>query len=119
MCNYKKNGAALADARFFQLLHLQSESVTAVKVNTGKGVKNRVNTGQSGGTIGRHRAKILTAPQRTGFQPLPIAVQRSMDIRRSPLSFDGYTATTPTAVTLSDFAYWKIFVMISTMLFYS
>ncbi len=22
MCNYKKNGAALADARFFQLLHL-------------------------------------------------------------------------------------------------
>ncbi len=39
MCNYKKNGAALADARFFQLLHLQSESVTAVKVNTGKGVE--------------------------------------------------------------------------------
>lgn len=39
MCNYKKNGAVLADARFFQLLHLQSESVTAVKVNTGKGVK--------------------------------------------------------------------------------
>ena len=37
MCNYKKNGAALADARFFQLLHLQSESVTAVKDNTGKG----------------------------------------------------------------------------------
>ena len=39
MCNDKKNGAALADARFFQLLHLQSESVTAVKVNTGKGVE--------------------------------------------------------------------------------
>lgn len=82
-------------------------------------LRNRVNTGQSGGTIGRRRTKILTVPQRTGFQPLPIAVQRSMDIRRSPLSFDGYTATTPTAVTLSDFAYWKIFVMISTMLFYS
>ncbi|WP_288149677.1 hypothetical protein, partial [Bacteroides acidifaciens] len=40
--------------------------------------------------------------KRTEFQPLPIAVQRSMDIRRSPLSFDGYTATTPAAVTLSD-----------------
>ncbi len=39
MCNYKKNGAALADARFFQLLHLQSESVTAVKVNIGKGAE--------------------------------------------------------------------------------
>ncbi len=39
MCNYKKNGASLADARFFQLLHLQSESVTAVKVNIGKGVE--------------------------------------------------------------------------------
>jgi hypothetical protein len=38
MCNDKKNGAALADARFFQLLHLQSESVTAVIVNTVKGV---------------------------------------------------------------------------------
>ncbi len=103
MCNYKKNGAALADARFFQMLHLQSESATAVKVIQAKALRNRVNTGQSGGTIGRHRAKILTAPQRTGFQPLPIAVKRSMDIRRSPLSFDGYTATTPAVVTLSDF----------------
>ena len=39
MCNDKKNGAVLADARFFQLLHPQSESVTVVKVNTGKGVE--------------------------------------------------------------------------------
>ena len=29
-----------------------------------------------------------------------------MDIRRSPLSFDGYTATIPTDVTLSDTLYY-------------
>lgn len=102
MCNYKKNGTALADARFFQLLHLQSESVTAVKVNTGNGVEKS----------GEHRSVGRNYRPSPGEDPhgaaenrilaFAIAVQRSMDIRRSPLSFDGYTATTPTAVTLSD-----------------
>ena len=82
MCNYKKNGVALADARFFQLLHLQSESVTAVKANIGKGVEKS----------GEHRSVARNYPPSPGEDPHGAAENRISAFTHSRTAVNGHQA---------------------------